>query len=66
MYRINQNANESRKLVYTVKEVAVMLNISLRSAYNLCSDTGDFKIMKVGGKSIRVNKESFNDWFQGQ
>lgn len=64
MNRINQSANEPQKLVYTVKEVAVMLDISLRSAYNLCNETTGFKVVKLGGKSIRVNKESFDNWFQ--
>jgi len=60
-----KNANEPGKLVYTVKEVSVMLDISLRSAYNLCNETTDFKVMKLGGKSIRVNRESFDNWFKG-
>lgn len=63
MYRINKGDIEPRKLVYTVKEVSFMLGISLRSAYNLCNDTADFKVIKLNEKSIRVNKESFDKWF---
>jgi predicted DNA-binding transcriptional regulator AlpA len=59
------NQNEPKKLVYTVKEISHMLGISLRSAYNLCGATTDFKIVKLGEKSIRVNKESFDNWFSG-
>ena len=49
------------KLVYTVKEVAQMLAISQRAAYNLCSSTTEFRVLRVGG-SIRVPKDSFDAW----
>ena len=47
------------KLVYTVEEIARMLAISLRSAYNLCNSTTEFRVLRVGG-SIRVPKDSFD------
>ena len=47
--------------VYTVEEVAQMLAISLRSAYNLCNSTTEFRVLRVGG-SIRVPKDSFHAW----
>ena len=40
-------------LVYTVEEIAQMLSISLRSAYNLCNSTTEFRVLRVGG-SIRI------------
>ena len=49
------------KLVYTVEEIAPMLAISLRSAYNLCNSTTEFRVLRVGG-SIRVPKDSFDAW----
>ena len=49
------------KLVYTVKEIAQMLAISLRSAYNLCNSTTEFRVLRAGG-SIRVPKDSFDAW----
>ena len=49
------------KLVYTVAEIARMLAISLRSAYNLCNSTTEFRVLRVGG-SIRVPKDSFDAW----
>ena len=49
------------KLVYTVEEIARMLAISLRSAYNLCNSTTKFRVLRVGG-SIRVTKDSFDAW----
>ena len=48
-------------LVYTVEEIAQMLSISLRSAYNLCNSTTEFRVLRVGG-SIRVPKNSFDAW----
>ena len=56
------NSPETTKLVYTVKEVAQMLAISQRAAYNLCNSTKDFKVIRLG-TSIRVSKQSFDDWF---
>ena len=47
------------KLVYTVEEIARMLTISLRSAYNLCNSTTELRVLRVGG-SIRVPKDSFD------
>ena len=51
------------KLVYTVEEIAQMLSISLRSAYNLCSSTTEFRVLRVGG-SIRIPKDSFDAWLR--
>ena len=50
------------KRVYTVEEIARMLAISLRTAYNLCNNITEFRVLRVGG-SIRVPKDSFDAWF---
>ena len=55
------NSPETTKLVYTVKEVAQMLAISQRAAYNLCNSTTEFRVLRVGG-SIRIPKDSFDAW----
>ena len=55
------NSPATTKLVYTVEEIARMLAISLRSAYNLCNNTTEFRVLRVGG-SIRVPKDSFDAW----
>lgn len=52
---------ETMKLVYTVEEIARMLAISLRSAYNLCNSTTEFRVLRAGG-SIRIPKDSFDAW----
>ena len=54
---------ETTKLVYTVNDIARMLAISLRSAYNLCNSTTEFRVLRVGG-SIRVPKDSFDAWLR--
>ena len=51
------------KLVYTVEEIARMLAISLRSAYNLCNSTTEFRVLRVGG-SIRIPKDGFDAWLR--
>ena len=50
-------------LVYTVEEIAQMLSISLRSAYNLCNSTTEFRVLRVGG-SIRIPIDSFDAWLR--
>ena len=55
------NSPETTKLVYTVKEVAQMLAISQRAAYNLCNRTTEFRVLRAGG-SIRIPKDSFDAW----
>ncbi len=52
---------KTTKLVYTVEEIARMLAISLRSAYNLCNSTTEFRVLRAGG-SIRIPKDSFDAW----
>ena len=49
------------KLVYTVEEIARMLAISQRAAYNLCNSTTEFRVLRAGG-SIRIPKDSFDLW----
>ena len=49
-------------LVYRVEEIAQLLSISPRAAYNLCNTTKDFRVLRIG-TSIRVNKQSFDNWF---
>ena len=58
-YRTTPN---HEKRVYTVKEIAAMLGVSDRHAYNFCSSTNEFEVIRIG-KSIRVKKESFDKWF---
>ena len=43
-------------------ESVQLLVISPRAAYNLCNTTKDFRVLRIG-TSIRVNKQSFDNWF---
>ena len=54
-------AAKHKPLVYRVEEIAQILAISSRAAYNLCKSTKDFKVIRIG-KSVRVNKQSFDNW----
>ena len=55
-------ATKHEPLVYRVEEIAQLLAISPRAAYNLCNTTKDFRVLRIG-ISIRVNKQSFDNWF---
>lgn len=50
------------KKTYSVPEIAEILGISKRSAYQLCSHTTDFRVLHAG-RSVRIHKESFDHWF---
>ena len=52
---------KTTKLVYTVEEIARMMAISQRAAYNLCNSTTEFRVLRAGG-SIRIPKDSFDAW----
>ena len=55
-------AAKHEPLVYRVDEIAQLLAISPRAAYNLCNTTKDFRVLRIG-TSIRVNKQRFDNWF---
>lgn len=55
-------AAKHEPLVYRVEEIAQLLAISPRAAYNLCNTTKDFQVLRIG-TSIRVNQQSFDNWF---
>ena len=50
-----QRAATLKPLVYRVDEIAQLLAISPRAAYNLCNTTKDFRVVRIG-TSIRVNR----------
>lgn len=52
---------EAIKQTYTVKEIMVILGIGRKKAYEIVKE-GHFTYKKIG-KDIRVNKKSFDDWF---
>jgi len=54
----------SEKRTYTVEEIAAILGISKSSAYELVKQ-GHFRAVKIGA-SIRISKNSFDDWLDSQ
>lgn len=51
---------------YTAEQVAHILGISIRKAYNLCESTKEFKVMRLGKRCLRIHKESFDNWLNRQ
>lgn len=51
------------KKVYTAKEVAEMLKLDIRTVYLKCESTTDFKVKRLGPRSVRIDKPSFDAWF---
>lgn len=51
---------------YTAEQIAQILGVSIRKAYNLCETTTDFKVMRLGKRCLRIHKESFDQWLNKQ
>jgi len=60
---VNDKNGSNVQRTYTAKEVADILGVSLRTAYNLCEATKDFKVFRMGKRCLRIHKESFDKWF---
>ena len=52
------------KRVYSVDEIAEILDISRGSAYELIKE-GLFRTVRIGS-AIRVSRQSFDDWLDNQ
>jgi excisionase family DNA binding protein len=61
--KTNDNNGCSVQRTYNAKEVAEILGVSLRTAYNLCETTNEFKVLRMGKRCLRIHKESFDKWF---
>lgn len=57
---MNVQKTLENKKTYTVMEIAEMLGIGRKAAYNLVVEN-HFKVVKIGA-SIRVSKKSFDEW----
>lgn len=55
-------SNDSQR-TYTAEQVARILGVSVRTAYYLCERT---KVIRLGKRCLRVHKESFDRWLDGQ
>ena len=63
--QLSPYGEKAEKEVYLVSEVAAILRMSERSAYNFCANTDAF-IVKRCGKLLRVSKESFDEWLHSK
>lgn len=62
----DDTGSKSRQQTYTASEVAEILGVSIRTAYNLCESTKEFKVIRMGKRCLRIHKESFDKWFNGR
>ena len=60
MDKWNRTPDQVEKRVYTVEEIASILNIGRTSAYLLVKED-HFKIVRIGNV-IRISKKSFDEW----
>lgn len=52
--------NNIESQVYTVKDIAIILNVSKNTAYNIVKSK-QFPVMKFGD-TYRISKEVFDKW----
>jgi len=58
----NNNICSPVQRTYTVEQIAIILDVSIRKAYNICEDTNDFIVKRLGPRCLRINKDSFDHW----
>lgn len=56
--------NQYERRTYTAADIAEILGISLRGAYNFLDNQQEFTVIRIG-KSKRVLRESFDRWLNG-
>jgi hypothetical protein len=59
----NNNSCSNVQQTYTVEQIANILGVSIRKAYYLCEETNDFIVKRLGKRCLRINKASFDNWF---
>lgn len=60
------SCKEPARCTYTAEQISKILGVSLRKAYDLCETTTEFKVLRLGRRCVRVHKESFDNWLNGQ
>ncbi len=58
--------SKSCQRTYTAEQVAEILGVSVRKAYYLCENTNEFKVIRLGKRCLRIHKESFDRWLNGE
>ena len=61
----NIDCSPSVQRTYTAEQVAEILGVSVRKAYDFCETTDEFKVLRLGKRCLRIHKESFDRWFDG-
>lgn len=61
---VRPEVSQCQKNAYTVKEVAEILGMKERTAYDFCSKTDEFKVKRIG-RLLRIQKQSFDEWWNG-
>ena len=61
----NIDCSPAVQRTYTAEQVAEILGVSVRKAYDFCETTDEFKVLRLGKRCLRIHKESFDRWFDG-
>lgn len=59
----NNDCSGSVQLTYTAEQIAKILGVSVRKAYMICEQSNEFIVLRLGPRCLRINKESFDNWF---
>ena len=53
-----------QKATYKAEECAQILSVHVRTIYSLCKgENPPFKVLRLGKRCLRIQKESFDEWF---
>lgn len=63
-HKIEENTIQKR--AYKPQEISVMLDMPIKSVYNMLEITTDFIVHRTGKKGIRVHKKSFDEWWNSK
>ena len=55
---VNKMSRTDMRQTYTADQIADILGVSPRKAYEFCETTTDFRV-------LRIHKGSFDQWFNG-
>ncbi len=62
---VNKMSRTDMRQTYTADQIADILGVSPRKAYEFCETTTDFRVLRLGKRSLRIHKGSFDQWFNG-
>ena len=62
---IQQQSGSTEKQIYTARDVASILQISVRKAYDMFNNNPAFEVIRLG-KIVRAKRASFDSWFDSK